>query len=149
MMMTTTDLRRNSDGTPMDGMDIVPERRVSCPLREQLMSVMSLLQVANDRNVQLLQSLSHWKQDYALLRAELLALKYDRLCFACQLQRLSTRDGECFEVACSKCGANQSRLTKLREEAEDKARYWQWCYESLLPVHYGDGDDDGTDVGLQ
>ena len=152
------ELRRHSDGTPMDGVDCVPDGgggrvdRPSClRLREQLASVMSLLQAANDRNANLLTSVSRWKRDYANLRDELLALKYRRLCAACQLQRLSLRDGECLEVTCTKCkAADQSNLAKLRDEADDKARYWQRCYESsLLAVHYGEGNDDGTDLGLQ
>ena len=138
-------IRRHSDGSPMDGVDVVPDRSVR--LREQLVSVMSLLQTANDRNANLLTSVSRWKRDYANVRDELLALKYQRLCAACQLQRLSLRDG--LEVTCKQCDADQTNLIKLRDEADDKARYWQRCYESLLAVHYGEGNDDGTDLGLQ
>ena len=147
------ELRRHSDGSPMDGLDCVPDgggdRTSSVRLREQLASVMSLLQAANDRNAYLLTSVSRWKRDYANVRDELLALKYQRLSAACQLQRLSLRDGECLEVTCNKCEVGKSNLMKLRDEADDKARYWQRCYESLLAVHYGEGNDDGTDLGLQ
>ena len=138
-----TDLRRHPDGTPMDGMDCVPDRcNPNHTLREQLKSVMSLLQDANERNTCLLDTVSKWKRDYQLVRDELLALKYGQMCAACQLQRLSLRDGECLEVTCKSCKTDTN-------EAEDRARYWQRCYESLLAVHYGEGDDDGTDDGLQ
>ena len=140
------ELRRHSDGTPMDGVDVVPDGDRSVRLREQLVSVMSLLQAANDHNANLLTSVSRWKRDYANVRDELLALKYRRLCTSCQLQ---LRDGECLEVTCDKCDADQTNLINLRDEADDKARYWQRCYESLLAVHYGEGNDDGTDLGLQ
>ena len=131
--MTTT---RDKEGYPLDGsVDVVPCRP---HLREQLASVMRLLQSANARNEQLSHSLSRWKTDYANLRADFLTLKYGKLCSTCQLQRLSMRGGEGHEVTCSQL-----------EEAEDKARYWQRCYESLLAVHYGEGNDDGPDVGLQ
>ena len=146
------ELRRHSDGSPMDGEDVVPDgfgRSSVVQMREQLTNVMALLQSANDRNNQLLASVSRWKKDYALVRDELLALKYRRLCAACQLQRLSLRDGECLELTCTRCDADQTNLAKLRDKAEDKARHWQRCYESLLAVHYGEGDDDGTDLGLQ
>ena len=152
-LQTMIELRRHSDGSPMDSVDVVPDgggdRTSSVRLREQLASVMSLLQAANDRNANLLSSVSRWKRDYANVRDELLALKYRRLCAACQLQRLFLRDGECLEVTCNKCDTDQTNLTKLRDEADDKARYWQRCYESLLAVHYGEGNDDGTDLGLQ
>ena len=146
------ELRRHSDGSPNSRVDVVPDgvgRTSAVRLREQLASVMSLLQAANDRNANLLTSVSRWKRDYATVRDELLALKYQRLCAACQLQRLSLRDGDCLEVTCTQCDADQTNLIKLRDEADDKARYWQRCYESLLAVHYGEGDDDGTDLGLQ
>ena len=147
------ELRRHPDGPPLDGVDCVPDDggRASSQvlLREQLSSVMSLLQDANDRNAALRTTVSRWKRDYDLLRDELLALKYGRLCAACQLQRLSLRDGECLEVTCTRCKTVETHLTKSRDEADDKARYWQRCYESLLAVHYGDGDDDGTNVGLR
>ena len=109
----------------MDGVDVVPDggRRHSCvQLCEQLTSVMALLQSANDRNNQLLTNVSRWKKDYALVRDELLALKYRRLCAACQLQRLSLRDGECLELTCTQCDEDRSNLAKLRDEADDKAR---------------------------
>ena len=138
-----TDLRRHPDGTPMDGMDCVPDQRnPNHSLREQLKSVMSLLQDANERNTRLLDTILKWKRDYELVRDDLLALKYGQMCAACQLQRLLLRDGECLEVTCNSCKTETN-------EAEDKARYWQRCYESLLAVHYGQGDDDGTDHGLQ
>ena len=52
------ELRRHSDGSPMDGVDCVPDGDRSARLREQLASVMSLLQAANDRNANLLTSVS-------------------------------------------------------------------------------------------
>ena len=139
-----TDLRRHPDGTPMDGMDCVPDGRDNTrSLREQLKNVVSLLQDANERNACLKDTISKWKRDYNLVRDELLALKYGQLCVSCQLQRLSLRDGECLEVTCTTCSK------KEKNETDDKARYWQRCYESLLAVHYGGGNDDGTDFGLQ
>ena len=142
-----TALRRDPDGYPVDGEDQVPDRRCNClQMREQLTQVMALLQAANERNNQLLDTVSKWKKDHALVRDELLALKYRRLCAACQLQRLSLRDGECLELTCNRC--DDDDLAKLRDEADDKARYWQRFYESLLAVHYGDGDDDGARLGL-
>ena len=138
-----TDLRRHPDGTPMDGVDCVPDGRdYHRSLREQLKNVVSLLQDANERNDCLKDTISKWKRDYNLVRDELLALKYGQLCASCQLQRLSLRDGECLEVTCNTCKTEKN-------ETDDKARYWQRCYESLLSVHYGQGDVDGTDLGLQ
>ena len=139
-----TDLRRHPDGTPMDGMDCVPDGRDNNrSLREQLKNVVSLLQDANERNTCLKDTISKWKRDYNLVRDELLALKYGQLCTSCQLQRLPLRDGECLEVTCTTCSKAE------KNETDDKARYWQRCYESLLAVHYGGGNDDGTDLGLQ
>ena len=103
---------------------------------------MSLLQDANERNACLLETVANWKRHHAAVRDELLALKYGQMCTACQLQRLSLRDGECLEVTCKGCKT-------AKNETDDKARYWQRCYESLLSVHYGQGDVDGTDLGLQ
>ena len=57
----------------MDGVDVVPDGDRSVRLKEQLASVMSLLQAANDRNANLLTSVSRWKRDYANVRDELLA----------------------------------------------------------------------------
>ena len=139
-----TDLRRHPDGTPMDGMDCVPDGRdYNRCIRDQLKNVVSLLHDANERNVCLKETISKWKRDYHLVRDELLALKYGQLCVSCQLQRLSLRDGECLEVTCTTCSKTE------KKETDDKARYWQRCYESLLAVHYGGGNDDGTDLGLQ
>ena len=140
---------RDSDGYPLDGMDAVPDRRCNClPMREQLSQVMALLQDANERNNQLLETVSKWKKEHVLVRDELLALKYRRLYAACQMQRLSLRDGECLQVTCTECNVDQTNLLKARDEADDKARYWQRCYESLLEVHYGQRDDDGADGRL-
>ena len=147
LLQTITTTTRDKEGYPLDGsVDVVPGRP---HLREQLASVMRLLQSANARNEQLSHSLSRWKTDYANLRANFFTLKYGKLCSTCQLQRLSMRDGEGHEVTCSQCRKKETGLQKLLEEAEDKARYWQRCYESLLAVHYGEGNDDGPDVGLQ
>ena len=72
--MTTT---RDKEGYPLDrSVDVVPSRP---NLREQLASVMRLLQSANARNEQLSHSLSRCKTDYANLRADFLTLKYDKL----------------------------------------------------------------------
>ena len=146
-----TSSSRDAEGYPLDGLDAVPDRQRRCnclPMREQLTQVMALLQDANERNNQLLDTVSKWKKDYALVRDELLALKYRRLCTACQLQRLSLRDGQCLEVTCTTCDTDRTNLLQARNEADDKARYWQRCYESLLEVHYGQRDDDGADGRL-
>ena len=85
------------------------------------------------------------QKDYDLLRDELMALKYRQWCASCQLRRLS--DGEV--PSCPSCRSKEKSLKALLEEAENEARYWQRCYETLLEVHYGQGNDDGTHVGLQ
>ena len=110
---------------------------------------MGLLQEANERNEQLMVQLGQWKTDYAVLRGDYLALKYGQLCSSCQLQRLSMRDGECVEVTCSNCQHKEAGLKKLLEAEEEKSRFWQGCYESVLEKHYGQGNVDGTDGGLQ
>ena len=137
--MTST---RDKEGYPLDSSVDVVSRRSH--LREPLASVMQLLQDANERCHTLLTTVSQLQKDNEMLRSDLVALKYANLCAACQMQRLSLRDGECLEVTCKECDADQTNLIKLRDEADDKARYWQRCYESLLVVHYGEGNDDGT-----
>ena len=104
------ELRRHSDGSPMDGVDVVPDGDRSVRLREQLASVMALLQAANDRNANLLTNVSRWKRDYANVRDELLALKYRRLCTACQLQRLSRH-----QSIGQDCQDPRHRLQSLKE----------------------------------
>ena len=133
--MTST---RDKEGYPLDGSVDVVSRRSH--LREPLASVMQLLQDANERCHTLLTTVSRLRKDNEMIRSDLVAIKYANLCATCQMQRLSARDGEGHEVTCSQ---------KLLEEADDKARYWQRCYESLLAVHYGEGNDDGTRDGLQ
>ena len=141
--MTST---RDKEGYPLDGSVDVVSRRSH--LREPLASVMQLLQDANERCHTLLTTVSQLRKDNEMLRSDLVALKYANLCAACQMQRLSTRDGE-VTFPCKRCRDKTKALTTLRDEAEDQARYWQRCYESLLAVHYGEGNDDGTRDGLQ
>ena len=144
--MTST---RDKEGTPLEGVDMVgtpsPSRRE--PYREQLVSVMQLLQDANARCDALLTTVARLRKDKEMLRSDLVALKYANLCATCQMQRLSTRDGEV--TPCKRCRDKTKTLIVLRDKAEEKARYWQRCYESLLAVHYGEGNDDGTRDGLQ
>ena len=135
--MSTT---RDAQGYPLSGRDEVPDR-----LKDQLASVMGLLQEANARNDQLRGQLGQWKTDYAALHHDYLALKYGQLCSSCQLQRLSMRDGECLEVTCNQCRHKEAGLKTLLEEEEGKSRFWQTCYETLLSKYYDcPGNDDGA-----
>ena len=142
--MTST---RDKEGYPLDGSVDVVSRRPQ--LREPMASVMQLLQDANARCHTLLTTVSQLRKDNEMLRNDLVAIKYANLCATCQMQRLSARDGEGHEVTCSQCRKKETGLQTLLEEAENQARYWQRCYESLLAVHYGEGNDDGTRHGLQ
>ena len=125
---------------PDGSWDTVPDRR-----HTHLATVTMLLQEANMKNDALVAQIERQRKEYAVLRDEVTALKYRRWCSQCQLRRLS--DGEV--PSCPTCSKKEKTLQTLLEESENKVRYWQRCYETLLEVHYGGGNDDGTHGGLQ
>lgn len=97
-----------------------------------------LLQEANKRNDDLLERLEEacdqrdrWESSYRGLYKDHCKLQNQLLCKSCQEEKQRTPDGKTF-VLCGKCGDNITDWKKTVKTLEEKAKYWEQCYESLL-----------------
>ena len=108
-----------------------------------LKNVVAQLQAGNRRRDDLERQLKDLKKAHESLQRDYQTLKYGLLCPACQL-RLSSTQGGCVEDPCPTCQDLGVHWQARHAEQRKRAIYWQRCYESLLDIHYGQGNVDGA-----
>ena len=132
---------RDAQGYPLEGVDVVPDRKPSGTWRppyskeeETIPSLIKLLQEANKRETRLKDSVDYWNRKYHDLYQDYMALKYGDLCQACQTTRALTPPGKTI-VICSECSGGKSTIQSLKNDLkkkDDEVSYWQDCYETAL-----------------
>ena len=101
------------------------------------------LQISNRRGDDLENQLGDLKKAHETLQRDYQTLKYGLLFSECQL-RLSSTQGGCVESKCVTCQEIGEHWKARHTEQQKRAIYWQRCYESLLEIHYGQGNVDGA-----
>lgn len=106
---------------------------------------MKLLQEANKRNNDLLERLERWEKSYRELNKEHCRLETQLLCESCKEDKRQTPDGKTF-VLCDDCNDKITDWKKRVKTLEERVKYWEQCYESLLEEHFKDDrrDYDGS-----
>ena len=114
--------------------------------------LMKLLQEANKRNNDLLERLEdvfndrdRWEKSYRELYKENCRLETQLLCESCKEDKQQTPDGKTF-VLCDDCNDKIADWKKRVRTLEERVKYWEQCYESLLEEHFKDDrrDYDGS-----
>lgn len=167
-MLSSSVKGRDDNGYPLEGVDVVPERKGFTPgwkpfCREEefhkdkikycTSRLVTLLKEANKRADQYKDQLDSLHRKYNALHDEYLALKYSDICDECQKVADSAIPGKTYSV-CQACTGGRKTTESLKRELEKErgqVRYWQECYETALsqltdiPDGKHDGrSDDGT-----
>ena len=131
MLRSMLCLGGDKNGYPTHGIDLVPERPKP---REPLHELVKLLQQANDREDTLKHKVEHWHRKYNQLYADYVALKYSDLCFVCQTEQDSTRNGKTYTLcdSCCECKQTTESLKRELQQEHQQSRYWQEYYNTAL-----------------
>ena len=142
--MSCTLKGRDAQGYPLEGVDVVPDKKPSGTWRppyskeekvdETIPSLIKLLQDVNKRETQLKDSVDCWNRRYRELYQDHSALKYGDLCQTCQTTRALTPPGKTITL-CRECEEGKKTIQSLKNDLkkkDDEISYWQDCYETAL-----------------
>ena len=141
-MLGTTLKGCDDQGYPLEGIDVVPERKQPPtewhPLytkdEETIPALVQLLQDANKCEAQLKDSVEYWNRRYYDLYQDHMALKYGNLCKTCQTAQAITPPCKTITL-CRECGEGKKTIQSLKDDLKKKdeeIQYWQDCYETVL-----------------
>ena len=133
--MLSTLRRRDKDGYPLEGHDVVPERKKDTDV---LSVVVKLLKDANERADRLQDEKHYWYRRHQDLYQDYIALKFSDICDNCQTRAKenTASSGEVF--LCKDCKEGKQTIQRLKQELQKQeglVRYWQECYETSLQQH--------------
>ena len=146
-MLGTTLKGRNTQGYPLEGIDVVPDKKPPppgkwCPIYSKdeekvdatIPALVQLLQEANKHKAQLKETIESWNQKYHSLYQDHMALKNGDLCKTCQTTQAITPPGKTITL-CHECGEGKKTIQSLKDDLKKKDKeiqYWQDCYETAL-----------------